>query len=339
MVSHTVVRATTADIPLWLALAREVEELFGSPMAEDDVFLQVLQRSIGAGRAFCVHVDGHLAGAMLGRPGLISWLAVGRHFRRRGVGSALVTEAQSWTQSQLRVTTFGPGHRHPDAALSRHLYVSLGFVAAEDSDPGTDGTPRITMVWRPTGLTSLSPTFVLTAAGTGLPLTTSRLKLIPLEEKHADELFIILQDQSLYTFTGGRPPRSLARLRARYRLWESRRSPDGSEVWLNWGLRLRTEHEASLIGRLQVGIAGTSSEIAWVLGTAWQKNGYATEAAQAVVSMLVDSGVTEVRAKIHPDHRASIRLAERLGLSRTSESVEGEVVWAKFTSRALGTAG
>jgi ribosomal protein S18 acetylase RimI-like enzyme len=140
--------ATEQDVPGWLALAAEVGDLFGSDMAGNPAFRDILLRGIAAGTAYCVHIGGEVAGAMLLKAGSIDWLAVSKRHRRRGVGRALVAHAQAHN-SELRVTTFGVGHPHADSQAARTLYRRLGFrMRREFGAVGTDGTPREELVWR-----------------------------------------------------------------------------------------------------------------------------------------------------------------------------------------------
>lgn len=79
---------------------------------------------------------------------------------------------------------------------------------------------------------------------------TSRLQLELLRETHAEELFDLYSDPRLYTFTPQDPPASLEALAARYRFLEARQSPDGSEQWLNWAVRVKLTQ--SCIGCVQI---------------------------------------------------------------------------------------
>lgn len=155
-------------------------------------------------------------------------------------------------------------------------------------------------------------------------ITTDRLELCPLRPADADDLFVALNDERLHRFTGGRPL-PLAALRERYRLLARGRSPDAREAWLNWTVRLRSEGTA--IGTVQATVAGAATEVAWVIGLAWQGQGFAAEAARALVAWLAAQGVTAICAKIPPDHAASQGVARRAGLSPTAAVVDGEVVW------------
>jgi RimJ/RimL family protein N-acetyltransferase len=153
-----------------------------------------------------------------------------------------------------------------------------------------------------------------------LVLRSERLDLLPIRRGHARAMIALLRDPALHRFTGELPPADEASLARQYAFWESRRSPDGSELWLNWVVRLREKDE--LIGHVQASVAADHAYLAWTIGSAWQRRGYATEASAAVVALLRELGVRELRASIHPAHAASIRVAERLGLS-PSERVSG----------------
>jgi ribosomal protein S18 acetylase RimI-like enzyme len=147
---HQVERATPAEIPSWLELADEVGGLFGVDMARDPGFLAMLERNVIRGSALCVKIEGRLAGAMLYRDGRLSWLAVRRAYRRQGVGRALVAYAIGAGAREVRVTTFGADHPHPDSQPARELYIAMGFVpSGEKPELMPDGTLREVFVWNP----------------------------------------------------------------------------------------------------------------------------------------------------------------------------------------------
>jgi RimJ/RimL family protein N-acetyltransferase len=154
------------------------------------------------------------------------------------------------------------------------------------------------------------------------PVSSDRLLLEPLMVEHAPAMVAVLADPSLYTFTGGSPP-TLKELVERYARQSAGHSPDGSEVWLNWIVVLGEEP----IGYVQATVVGPEAEIAWVVSPAYQGRGLASEAAAAAVAWLAAAGVTRLVAHIHPDHAASARVAERLGLRATDVVEDGEVRW------------
>jgi RimJ/RimL family protein N-acetyltransferase len=169
---------------------------------------------------------------------------------------------------------------------------------------------------------------VIELASSLVSIETNRLELVPLVAEHADELFPLLSNATLYEFTHDKPPSSLIELRERYELLQSRRSPDGSEAWLNWIIRGLSSGEA--IGYVQATVSLSEADIAWVVGKPWQGHGFATEAAQAMMSWLGLAGVSTFHAKINPIHAASERVAAKVGLSPTNEVTEGETVWMSF---------
>jgi RimJ/RimL family protein N-acetyltransferase len=164
-------------------------------------------------------------------------------------------------------------------------------------------------------------------------LHSPRLRLTPLGPQDADELFSLLDDTRLHSFTGG-SPLSLEDLRARYAALTSRHSPDGRELWLNWIVR-RLEDGAA-VGQMEATIAGRTAWVAWVVGSRWQSRGYASEAAITIVEWLFEQPEVEVvTAHIYPGHAASERVAINAGLTVTEDVVDGERVWRRY-KRAPG---
>jgi RimJ/RimL family protein N-acetyltransferase len=157
-------------------------------------------------------------------------------------------------------------------------------------------------------------------------ISTPRLDLVPLIAADADDLFPLLDDPALGHFTGETPPADVEAVRAGFAMWEARRSPDGAELWLNWVVRLR--EDARAIGHVQATVGDGDAAIAWTIGTAFQRQGFATEAGHALIAWLRDTlSVPSVVGSIHPDNIASQTAARRVGLRPTDRLHEGEVVW------------
>jgi RimJ/RimL family protein N-acetyltransferase len=158
-------------------------------------------------------------------------------------------------------------------------------------------------------------------------ITTERLVLVPLRAEDADELCDVLDDDRLHEFIGGRPASRLE-LHDRFVLLAAG-SPRASETWLNWVVRRRLDSQA--VGTMQATIrevdGTTRSRLGWMIGVDWQNQGYATEAASALVKWVRRQGVDEIGAHIHPEHRASEAVATRAGLRQTEEEFEGERLW------------
>ncbi|MFB7940155.1 GNAT family N-acetyltransferase [Streptomyces sp. NPDC056049] len=154
-------------------------------------------------------------------------------------------------------------------------------------------------------------------------IEAGRLELVPLEVSHAEEMAGVLGDPALHAFIGGEPE-SLEELRARYVRWEAG-APDPDTAWCNWVVRERDG--GRLVGTVQATVTGEGAEVAWVVGSAWQGRGYASEAARALVGWLRPR-VRTVVAHVHPDHAASAAVARAAGLVPTGEIHDGEVRWA-----------
>jgi RimJ/RimL family protein N-acetyltransferase len=163
-------------------------------------------------------------------------------------------------------------------------------------------------------------------------ISTGRLELTPLTVDDADAMAVALADPALYEVIGGEPP-TVGELRTRYAR-QVAGSGRAGEVWLNWIVRVAGEP----VGYVQATVeplagdaraerapSGTA-DVAWVIGTPWQGNGYATEAAAALVAWLRTHGLA-VAATIAPGHRASERVAAAVGLTVTDELLDGERVW------------
>lgn len=137
--------------------------------------------------------------------------------------------------------------------------------------------------------------------------------LEPLVPRHAPSLFGPLRDPSLYTYLDMRPPDSVDMLEIQYRAWSARRSPDGSQAWLNWVGRLK--ESGDYIGWFQSTVYGAErADIAYLVFTAHQRRGYAFEACAAIIEHLRSRyGVVRVGATADARNAASIALARRLG--------------------------
>jgi RimJ/RimL family protein N-acetyltransferase len=163
---------------------------------------------------------------------------------------------------------------------------------------------------------------------TATPIDTARLSLEPLRVEHAAEMHVVLDDPALYGYIGGAPP-TADQLRKRYAIQATGRSPDSRHGWLNWIVRERETGTA--IGTVQATLtrkdARLRAEVAWVIGVAHQRRGYAKEAAGAMSEWLRAQGAETLTAHIRADHRASTAVAAHLGLTPTDLIEYGEVVW------------
>ncbi|MGB2816450.1 MAG: GNAT family N-acetyltransferase [Burkholderiaceae bacterium] len=149
-------------------------------------------------------------------------------------------------------------------------------------------------------------------------LETTRLVLEPQGAAHAEVMYGVLSDPAIYEFEN-EPPVSLESLRERYRKLESRRSPDGSQLWLNWVVRLRSDGTA--IGYVQATVLPEARAlVAYEFGSAWWGQGLAYEATVAAIGELRDRhGVTAAGAVFKRANHRSRALLVRLGMRAAGE--------------------
>ncbi|WP_168733520.1 GNAT family N-acetyltransferase [Deinococcus sp. Arct2-2] len=148
------------------------------------------------------------------------------------------------------------------------------------------------------------------------PLTTPRLRLEPQVAAHAPVMVAALADPRSYLYIPGNPPSDAKALQRRFAHQESRRSPDGAELWLNWVVYCGED----ALGTIQatVRLAARTADVAYVFGPAAWGKGYAAEAVRAMLSFLRDGlRVEGFAANIDTRNAASRRLIERLGFMQT----------------------
>ncbi|MDJ0338623.1 GNAT family N-acetyltransferase [Cryobacterium sp. PH31-O1] len=159
-------------------------------------------------------------------------------------------------------------------------------------------------------------------------VTSVRLRLEPLSVEHALGMVEVLADASVYEYTGGEAP-SLEQLQSRYAAQSIGHSKDGSQGWFNWIVKSR-DGDAS-IGFVQATVAqngpGFVADIAWVISPLHQGQRMASEATKAMTDWLRSKGVSSFVAYVHPEHHASMGVAQNQGLHPTLLMENGEIRW------------
>ena len=147
------------------------------------------------------------------------------------------------------------------------------------------------------------------------------VSLEPQVAGHAEEMFVVLGDPAIYEYENA-PPSSPEWLRERFTKLETRRSPEGAQLWLNWVVRRRT---GSLIGYVQATVLPTGrAAIAYVLSSKYWGRGLALEACGAMIAELAEGyGVRTVYALFKRRNVRSARLLERLGFVPASAPSSG----------------
>jgi RimJ/RimL family protein N-acetyltransferase len=147
--------------------------------------------------------------------------------------------------------------------------------------------------------------------------------LTPLVRTDAEELVGLLDEPDLREWLRAH---DVDQLRARFAAWETRRSPDHDEQWLNWVVRERDQGRA--LGWVQATVRETRAEVAYALLPAERGAGMASAAVRALVGWLRgELGVTTVTAEIDDANAASVRVAVAAGFERTARRAGDEIVW------------
>jgi [ribosomal protein S5]-alanine N-acetyltransferase len=162
-------------------------------------------------------------------------------------------------------------------------------------------------------------------------LETERLLLEPLLPEHAPLLLEGLADEHLYQFIPTDAPESAEALETRFRKLSSRRSPDGSEVWLNFAMRLRegttpeygAVPQATYVGTLEATVyPDRPAYIAYTVFVPFWHQGYAREGcARMLRNLLEDYRVRVVVAEMDTRNAASVSLVESLGFERVGTTL------------------
>jgi RimJ/RimL family protein N-acetyltransferase len=136
------------------------------------------------------------------------------------------------------------------------------------------------------------------------------LRLEPQVEAHAAEMFRVLSDPAIYEYENA-PPESQEWLRARFARLESRQSGDGSELWLNWVVRLP---DGDLAGYVQATVRPGEAAIAYELASAFWGRGLGQQAVRAMIAELAQGyEVRNLCAVLKRTNLRSRRMLDRLG--------------------------
>jgi RimJ/RimL family protein N-acetyltransferase len=159
-------------------------------------------------------------------------------------------------------------------------------------------------------------------------IESERSVLVALRSGDADELSGLLSEPDLREWLRAH---DVDELRERFAAWESRRSPDDGELWLNWVVREGRDGRA--LGWVQATVRDGSASVAYALLPAERGLGIASDAVRTLVRWLHDRlGVTTVTAEIDDANAASARVAVAAGFERTIHRAGDEVVWEYRTA-------
>ncbi|MEU7820908.1 GNAT family N-acetyltransferase [Catellatospora sp. NPDC049133] len=143
--------------------------------------------------------------------------------------------------------------------------------------------------------------------------STERLVVRPFGHADAADAFAMWSDPEVCRFTGDEPPTDIAIIVGDIPRWQAvaERGP-GCGFWAV------TTHDGVFVGDVYVrplnGAAG-EHEIGWHFARPYWGRGYAGEVALGAMDHAWRNGVHRLVALVHPDHAASRRVAEKIGMT------------------------
>jgi RimJ/RimL family protein N-acetyltransferase len=152
---------------------------------------------------------------------------------------------------------------------------------------------------------------------------THRFTLEPQLSLHASEMFAVLSDPAIYEFENS-PPASEAWLMERFRKLESRRSPDGSELWLNWVIRLPSD---KLAGYVQATVRPNDlAQVAYEMASPFWGQGLGSAAVSAMLGEVASAyNAKHFFATLKRTNLRSLRLLTRLGFQQPAAELAARV--------------
>ncbi len=150
-------------------------------------------------------------------------------------------------------------------------------------------------------------------------ITTPGFVLEPLVAAHAHEMFAVLSDPAIYEFENAPPP-SAPWLLERYRRLEQRGPADGSEIWLNWVIRLPT---GALAGYVQASVLpGGQALLGYELNSRHWRQGIGAAAVASMLDELAGAyGVQQGLAVLKAANFRSLGLLCKLGFAPADEAL------------------
>lgn len=157
------------------------------------------------------------------------------------------------------------------------------------------------------------------------PIETARLRLRPFTAQDAEDFAARRSEVETARFQAWRVPYSTKRARR-----VLRGSADASGPRPGHWFQLDVERltDGRTVGDVAAYLHGhgRTAELGYTLHTWARRQGYATEAATALIDYLIrERGVHRIEASTHPDNDRSIRVLQRLGFTR--EGLRREAFW------------
>jgi len=158
-----------------------------------------------------------------------------------------------------------------------------------------------------------------------------RVTLEPLMAKHAATLFPLLDEDAIWRYANRRPA-TLKELTERYRALETRRSPDGNLLWLNWAVFAGGTEAVGFV-QATVSLTSQTAEIGYAIGLGFWRTGLGTESVGTLLTFLFETlEMRTIVASVDRQNVASLRLLEKLGFELVDERDERNLRLARYAA-------
>jgi ribosomal-protein-alanine N-acetyltransferase len=165
-----------------------------------------------------------------------------------------------------------------------------------------------------------------------LPIETRRLLIRLYEDKDLEDIFEYsgTTDFWLLRTLTWQPTREGIR-----KYWEPRRNLDASTVMNHIDLMVEWKERNKVIGNIGIGISDKDENkqgtIGWLLGNTFQGQGFASEAARALITYGFDKlELHRISARTSRDNIRSWLLMERIGMRREAHFKQSEYINAEW---------
>lgn len=157
------------------------------------------------------------------------------------------------------------------------------------------------------------PIHLMDGPAINVTLDTARLRLHPLQARHAHLLFDGMRDPAIYEWISLKPSIDVEAQAARWARVAQRALVDVDVLDFGWAVQRTCD--GAWIGKLDAEVQshGVATNVGYLFVPACWGRGYASEAVGALCAHLARHGVTEQRATVTVGNAASCRVLQNAG--------------------------
>lgn len=141
-----------------------------------------------------------------------------------------------------------------------------------------------------------------------------RIGLERLRPEHASEMFTGLSAPEAYELLPDDPPKCEGTLRKKYEHQARGKSPDGTEIWLNW--IIRDQNSGEVMGYTQATVTTRPALLGYHIFPCFWRSGVGSRALSATLDLIFgEAGIDRAYALVDTRNAGSIALLRKLGFA------------------------